>query len=236
MDGAEIDRITAGAKPVTDFYPKRLSDTPPDKKAIHNFAAPYFEAKAAAHRFPDVALRSNLAGKHSVTVEPLFRVREARYRSSISKGNWLAELDMFLRGSRLRTPVLELLQSNEFRLSMAERVAGQSTVPPVETMPDLIAGALAARYSEGHSVTRTRRPATGRWSRSLFLADLSVLPERPRGKSRSPGRLRCRTGPKGFVRSLALEPVAIPIRVSSASLRLSTMMAATRSNRLFLML
>jgi len=46
----------------------------------------------------------------------------------------------------LRTPVLEVLHSDEFRLSIAKRVAGKSESLPTETLPDLIAGALASRH------------------------------------------------------------------------------------------
>ena len=63
--------------------------------------------------------------------------------------NKLAELDLYLRHSRLRSPVLEVLGSDEFRLSIAERVARQSETPPAEILPDLIAGALARRDLSG---------------------------------------------------------------------------------------
>ena len=63
--------------------------------------------------------------------------------------NELAELDIYLRRSRLRIPVLEVLGSDGFRLSIAERVAKKSQPPPLETMPDLVAGALAQRDING---------------------------------------------------------------------------------------
>jgi hypothetical protein len=63
--------------------------------------------------------------------------------------NKLAELDLYLRHSRLRTPVLEVLHSDEFRLSIAERVARNSKNAPAETVPDLVAGALASRQIGG---------------------------------------------------------------------------------------
>jgi hypothetical protein len=44
---------------------------------------------------------------------------------------------------------LEVLQSNEFRLAIAEEVARQAEMPPAETLPDLIAGALARRDMYG---------------------------------------------------------------------------------------
>jgi len=63
--------------------------------------------------------------------------------------NELAELDVYLRRSRLRIPVLEVLGSDGFRLSIAERVAKKSQLPPLETIPDLVAGALAQRDFNG---------------------------------------------------------------------------------------
>jgi hypothetical protein len=45
----------------------------------------------------------------------------------------------------LRVPVLEVLGSDEFRLSIAETVARNSEIPPPETMLDLVTGALARR-------------------------------------------------------------------------------------------
>src|SRR5206468_3300527 len=68
-----------------------------------------------------------------------------RYLSDTIGSNKLAELDLYLRHSRLRMPVLEVLGSDGFRLSIAERVAKRSLTPPLETVPDLVAGALARR-------------------------------------------------------------------------------------------
>jgi hypothetical protein len=63
--------------------------------------------------------------------------------------NKLAELDIYLRHSRLRMPVLEVMGSDGLRLAIAERVAKKSDPPPLETLPDLIAGALARRDISG---------------------------------------------------------------------------------------
>src|SRR5437660_12762208 len=78
-----------------------------------------------------------------------FVVRESRYLSETIGSNKLAELDLYLRHSGLRMPVLEVLDSDGFRLAIAERVAKQSQTPPLEIMPDLIAGALARRDING---------------------------------------------------------------------------------------
>jgi hypothetical protein len=72
-------------------------------------------------------------------------VRQSRYLSETVGSNKLAELDLYLRHSRLRIPVLEVLGSDALRVSIAERVANDSSTPPLEVMPDLIAGALAQR-------------------------------------------------------------------------------------------
>jgi len=46
MDGDEIDRITAGTKPLTDFYPKRLGDVTAEDKSIHEFTGGYMRAES----------------------------------------------------------------------------------------------------------------------------------------------------------------------------------------------
>jgi spermidine synthase len=146
MDGEEIDRITREIAPLTDFYPKRLSDTRWDDQANHRFASTYMEPSAAAHRFLWSPLINRIWPETlNKSLESFFIVRESRYLSGIIGSNRLAELDLYLRRSRLRTPVLEVLGSDEFRLAIAERVAHNSETPPAETLPDLVAGALARR-------------------------------------------------------------------------------------------
>jgi len=81
----------------------------------------------------------------NASMESFFVVRESRYLSETIGSNKLAELDLYLRHSGLRLPVLEVLGSDGFRLAIAERVAKKSQTPPLETMRDLIAGALAQR-------------------------------------------------------------------------------------------
>ncbi len=146
MDGEEIDRITKGIAPLTDLYPKRLSDAPWDEQASHRFASTYMLASPAVQRF----LGSPIIDKIwpptlNKPLQSYFIVREARYLSRVTGSNGLAELDLYLRHSSLRVPVLEVLGSDEFRLSIAETVAGNSEIPPPETMSDLVAGALARR-------------------------------------------------------------------------------------------
>jgi len=153
MDGEEIDRITKDVAPLTDLYPKRLTDERWDDEASHRFTLTYLDAPSAFQRFlwsplinriwPE-ALNPETAG-----LESFFNLRQSRYLSETNGSNELAELDLYLRRSRLRIPVLEVLGSDGFRLSIAERVAKKSQPPPLETMPDLVAGALAQRDING---------------------------------------------------------------------------------------
>jgi spermidine synthase len=150
MDGEEIDRITHDVAPLTDNYPKRLTDEPWDEEASHRFAMTYMESLPALQRF----LHSSLIGAIwpetlNRSMESFFVVRESRYLSETMGSNKLAELDLYLRHSGLRMPVLEVLGSDGFRLAIAEQVAKRSQTPPLETMPDLIAGALARRNIDG---------------------------------------------------------------------------------------
>jgi spermidine synthase len=150
MDGEDIDQITRDVAPLTDNYPKRLSDAPWDEEASHRFALTYMETFPALQRF----LHSSLAGtiwpeSLNSSLESFFVVRETRYLSETIGSNKLAELDLYLRHSGLRIPVLEVLGSDGFRVAIAERVAKKAQLPPVEVMPDLIAGALARRDING---------------------------------------------------------------------------------------
>jgi hypothetical protein len=79
------------------------------------------------------------------SMESFFVIRESRYLSETMGSNKLAELDLYLRHSGLRIPVLEVLRSDGFRVAIAERVAKNAQSPPVEVMPHLVAGALARR-------------------------------------------------------------------------------------------
>ena len=147
MDAEEIDRITHDIAPLADNYPKRLTDEPWEEQASHHFALTYMEAASAVHRFLRSPLISGFGWETLKEIlESCFAFREMRYRcGTVARCNTLAELDIYLRRSPLRTPVLEVLGSDEFRLAIAERVARNSETLPLETMRDLIAGALARR-------------------------------------------------------------------------------------------
>ncbi len=146
MDGAEIDRITQGVKPLSDWYPKLLSDVAPDPKITQQFAYPYIEASSAFREFRTSALIAKIWPEpNSDALMASFLVREMRYRSRLSGSNWLAELDFYLRHSSLRTPILEVLKSDEFRVAIAERSIQKSEPAIAQALPDLVAGALARR-------------------------------------------------------------------------------------------
>jgi spermidine synthase len=149
MDGDDIDRITHNVAPLTDVYPKRLTDEPWDDEANHRFALTYLTAPAAVQRFDHSSVINQIwpetLNPAAAELESFFILRQSRYLSNTIGSNKLAELDLYLRHSRLRIPVLEVLGTDAFRVSIAERVAKRSATPPLETMPDLIAAALAQR-------------------------------------------------------------------------------------------
>ena len=63
-----------------------------------------------------------------------------RYLSETIGGNEWAELDLYLRHSRLRVPGPEVLGSDGLRLSIAERAAKKSQPPPLEMMQTSLRG------------------------------------------------------------------------------------------------
>jgi len=166
MDSGEIDRLTHGVAPLRDSYPKRLSDAPWDEQAGHRFAAAYMEASFAVQ-----GLRTSrfFGGLWQETpdglLESCFTVRELRYRCGVvERCNPLAELDIYLRHSPLRTPVLEVLGSDEFRLAIAEQIARQNETLPAEILPDLVAGAMARRDIDGAIFLLESEKKRGVWS------------------------------------------------------------------------
>ncbi len=146
MDGEEIDRLTAGTKPLTDFYPKRLGDEPANLDTTYLFAQPYMDGASALRRFFSSVLTKNIwPGASGSELEKLFLLRQTRFRSQLAGSNWLAELQLYLQHSHLRTPVLEIMNSDEFRVSIAERFARAAQTLSADARADLIAGALAKR-------------------------------------------------------------------------------------------
>src|SRR6266540_2269427 len=146
MDAEGIDQITHDVAPLTDCYPKRLTDEPWDEEAGHRFALMYLAAPSALQRFLHSSLAATIWPETlNKSLESFFILRQTRYLSEMIGSNKLAELDLYLRHSQLRMTVLEVLGSDGFRLAIAERVAKRSLTTPLEIMPDLVAGALAQR-------------------------------------------------------------------------------------------
>ncbi|MEY2488225.1 MAG: spermidine synthase [Verrucomicrobiota bacterium] len=146
MDAEEIGRMTEGVEPLDDFYPKRLTDEQADLQTAYRLGYSYLESSGALQRFFASSLIHEMwPNERKELLEPLFLFRETRYRSEMSGSNWLAELDLYLRHSRLRTPILAVQNSDEFRLSLAERLVAESRSSPPEAIHDLMAGALARR-------------------------------------------------------------------------------------------
>jgi len=171
MDGDEIDRITNGIKPLTDFYPKRLGDVTAEDKSIHEFTGGYMQATSAAERFHSSRLIQQIWPEAmTAQLDPFFAIREMRYRAGLTETNWLAELDIHLRGSRLREPVLETLGTNSFRIALAEKAADNLQPPPVELLSDLAAAALARRdYHEAIRLLEDKRARGAANPDDIFL-------------------------------------------------------------------
>jgi spermidine synthase len=151
MDADEIRRITEGVEPLTDFFPKRLSDAGPDLANVLHFAYTYLEHSAALRHFVHSRFIAQVwPNEWKKSLEPPFYVREALYRTELTGGNWLSALDLFLRGSRLRTPVLTAQNTDEFRIAIAEKFVGKAPGSiPIDALRDLVAGALARRDIRG---------------------------------------------------------------------------------------
>jgi spermidine synthase len=146
MDAQEIDRLTQGIEPLDDFHPKRLTDAQPDLAPVYRLSNSYFESGGASRRFFASSLTRELwPNERKESLEQFFFFREIRYRATTAGSNWLAELDLYLRNSQLRIPVLEVQNSDAWRVALAEKFAGSSPSLPREAVHDLLADALARR-------------------------------------------------------------------------------------------
>jgi predicted membrane-bound spermidine synthase len=174
MDSEDIDRITQNVAPLTDMHPKRLTDQPWDDEANHRFALTYLTAPAAIQRFVHSPLIDQIwpetLSPATAELDSFFILRQSRYLSETIGSNKLAELDLYLRHSRLRIPVLEVLGSDAFRVSIAERLANGAATPTVEIMPDLIAAALAQRnFAEAIRLLESEKDRGALGVREIFL-------------------------------------------------------------------
>jgi len=90
-------------------------------------------------------LPSFMAGL-AVGLDLFFGVREARFQSEVTGSSWLAEMDVYLRYTKLRAPVLAAQDTDDWRVALAEKAARESPGSlAAETRRDLIAGAVADR-------------------------------------------------------------------------------------------
>jgi predicted membrane-bound spermidine synthase len=145
MDGKEIDRITEGVPPLADNYPKRLTNAQPDEKVTDQFGWTYEESLSAVKRFLSSSVHELFPPMRENALQEYFLIRETRYLAKAVRSNQLAELDLYLRHSRLRAPVLDVLGTDEVRIAIAERVARRPGALPKEAIGDLVASALARR-------------------------------------------------------------------------------------------
>ena len=152
MDGPEIERLTSGIAPLTDFFPKRLTDIPADPAEVDRLAMEYMPAAGAQRRYRDSELMKQLWPDLGEEVDPYFTLRATRYLSETRDTNKLAELDTYLRKFSVRAPVLEVLGSDPLRLSIVREVTHATADIPPEALPDLAAGALARHDFEGASL------------------------------------------------------------------------------------
>jgi spermidine synthase len=147
MDGDEIGQLVKDIEPLDDFHPKRLSDAPPDLDAAFKFGFNYMQRDTALERFSSSSLiREVWPNAWQKSLALFFGVRETRFQSEMSGSNWLAEMDVYLRYTKLRAPVLATQDTDDFRVALAEKAASESPGPlATETRRDLIAGAVADR-------------------------------------------------------------------------------------------
>jgi hypothetical protein len=119
--------------------------------AAAQFGYSYLEAGGALRRFSSSHFIQEVwPNEWKKSLERLFIAQEDLYRKEVSGANWLAGLDLYLRYSRLHTPVLAAQDTDEFRLALAEKIASQSPASiPIDALRDLTAGALARRDIAG---------------------------------------------------------------------------------------
>jgi len=147
MGGEEIERLVKEVEPLDDFYPKRLSDALPDLDAAFKFGFSYMQRTAALERFSSSSLiRQSWPDDWKKGLNLYFGVRETRFQSEMTGSNWLAEMDVYLRYTKLRAPVLAAQDTDDWRVALAEKAARESPGSlAAETRRDLIAGAVADR-------------------------------------------------------------------------------------------
>ncbi|HWA85099.1 MAG TPA: hypothetical protein VG710_02655 [Opitutus sp.] len=171
MDGDGIARLTADAAPLTDLRPKRLGDVFPEPAEVRDFAWTFLEGDPAWRRFMNSRMIARIWPQPAkATLEPFFVLRETSYLLETKGGNWLAALDFYLRGTRLRRPVEDVLHTDETRIELAGLAANGRSAPPAAALPDLIAGELAGRnFTRAIRLLETEQASASRTANDFFL-------------------------------------------------------------------
>lgn len=153
MDGDGIEEYTAGSPALTDNYPRRLTDARADESVTYRFAWKYIEASPALRRFSlSPAMQAMWPELTEQELRPFFELRAAKFLHRMIGTNKLADLDYYLRNTRLRSPVLVALGTDEFRVKIARRVG------TIAAVADLVAGALADRDLKSALVWLQKKP------------------------------------------------------------------------------
>jgi len=115
--------------------------------AAFKFGFSYVQRNAALERFSSSSLiRQIWPDDWKKGLNLFFGVRETRFQSEMTGSNWLAEMDVYLRYTKLRAPVLAAQDTDDWRVALAEKAARESPGSlAAETRRDLIAGAVADR-------------------------------------------------------------------------------------------
>jgi hypothetical protein len=143
MDASDVENLTSGTQPLTDLFPKRLSDQPADLVETDRLAMEYMPSSEAGRRFRSSALMTRLWPEMEATADPYFVIRAKRYLAETRRTNRFEELDLYLHKFSVRTPVLEVLESDPMRLAIVKEAAHEAGSIVPEEIPDLVAGALA---------------------------------------------------------------------------------------------
>lgn len=169
MDTPEVEGLTSGTLPLTDFFPKRLSDVPADPAETDRLAMDYLPASVAARHFRSSVLMARLWPEMNDAVDPYFVIRAKQYLSETRRTNRMEELDFYLRKFSLRAPVLEVMGSDPLRLAIVKEVAHSSGAIGPEELPDLVAGALARHDFAGAALFLEAKRSQGTAERADIL-------------------------------------------------------------------
>jgi predicted membrane-bound spermidine synthase len=146
MGRNDVQEMTRNVERLSDFYPKRLGDAFPDPGSTYAFALNFMNPPLAIERFENSQFyHPGDFKKYSSSLEYFMGLRETRYRLRGEGGNWLAALDYYLMTSQLRIPVLDILNSDEIRVSLSKSEYNNGTNYTPELLRDVVAGAVASR-------------------------------------------------------------------------------------------